>query len=81
MLTILSAMIHVYNYLDGGEVEESYVDMVSNYGCWCLPSDGVGRGEAVDGIDRACQEYHNCMQAAVFPIARTAIILRPHVLR
>ena len=34
------------------------------YGCWCLTGAdqqlGQPNGQAVDGIDRACRDYHHC---------------------
>lgn len=43
--------------------------MVTEYGCWCLPSQHndflTGHGHPVDGIDKACRDRSRCTKCAI----------------
>jgi len=39
-----------------------FADAIKDYGCWCLPNQGLeGHGAPVDDIDRICHEFNTCL--------------------
>lgn len=38
-----------------------FADAIKDYGCWCLPNQGMeGNGAPIDDIDRICHEFNTC---------------------